>query len=717
MSFTLRSCYASGMLFQQGKPIVLAGSGRAGQSVSALLSQEGNKMESADTVIAPDGKWTLSFSAQPGGYMPYSIELMENGVHICTLTDILVGELWLASGQSNMEYKLMLDPVGHEVLQHPDDRFLRMFLMPDLPSGDWAGDMPYEPQADIPHAYWTDGTDAAGLGLLSAVAYHFAAKLRRELDCPVGILNTAIGSARIYTFLSREAIDGDARVQGYLQSTGQYLTRTEWNQQGAENFNQMTNIYNQKIHPLTTLSIRGMIWYQGESNLKDPIGSYGDALELLLQDYSARFGFPADRMPMIYSHIAPETYAHEGLSMDRHGFFAEDLACVCAKHPANVAQITVYDLPAEYDYTSFCPDYGVIAACHPMHKQGVGERMARAALGISYGKKGEYTSPVFERVRTEGNRLYLTFAHVGDGLAVQPPPYATVRENAYTLNGFTIAGADGVYVPARAEIVSPNTVCVWNDTIAHPRAAAYAFTQIANRANLVSRVDGINAFAAVPFRTEVIEGAQYCQPHDWTSCELEKLWHYTDWMTGGAFDCWSTGYGDVDGSKVTLSCDPAVRQTGAASLKAAYTLGTDRAVQLTPVLADPGRTTALHPRDGFVGFQDTDSDYSRFGSLSVAVYHPSAQPMRLEMALYTANGVRYRPFVSGLEETSTLLSAEDGWQEVTFDLTRLCQDTAAELASNEMLGNITAIQFILTAPGAQVGTNGCVYFDRISFGL
>lgn len=201
------------------------------------------------------------------------------------------------------------------------------------------------------------------------------------------------------------------------------------------------------------------LWYasQGEGNIGDDDGVYTEALNTLLADWSGRFGFADSRMPFILTHIAP--YAYQPLTV-LPGMW-EDMSDAWAQHPDTMAQVAIYDLPLDWDYSEWAA-YGTGGdPIHPYTKKPVGERLAAAALGLVYGRADEYTAPVLKDTRIEDGAILLTFDHVGDGLAAL---------DGGALHGFTICGSDGVYVNAQAEIISADTVKVWSAQIPEPAA-------------------------------------------------------------------------------------------------------------------------------------------------------------------------------------------------------------------------------------------------------
>ncbi len=266
----LYTFYGDSMLFKQNEDAVIAGTGNGGSVItSELYNADGALVASGKTEVKRNGTFAVSFAAPKGGYDEYKIVLKADGKEFATLKNVVFGELWLASGQSNMQYPLAQAKGGRDMFAKGEklDKNLRVLLVPDIPEYKGSKELyPAEPQADIPGAVWVTGENGAVYSM-SAVAYYFAEEMRKELDMPVGILNIPLGGTSIAAWLSREAIDSDTQVKNDFVSNGIYVEKSEWNEKEVNVYQTMTTNYNLKVEALRHFRLSGMVWYQGESDI------------------------------------------------------------------------------------------------------------------------------------------------------------------------------------------------------------------------------------------------------------------------------------------------------------------------------------------------------------------------------------------------------------------------------------------------------------------
>jgi sialate O-acetylesterase len=217
------------MLFQQNKDAVFAGTASAGAEISAeLYNAAGELVASGNSTALADGTFAVSFLAPAGGYEEYKVILKENSSEFAQLENVVFGELWLASGQSNMQYPLAQAKGGADSFKNGEklSKWIRVLLMPYYCDGIVEKTFA-DPQVDATDAQWVTGENPQFYNV-SAVAYYFAAQMQKDLDMPVGILNASLGGSAIASWLSREAIDGDSNVKNYLVSTEKYIEKSKW---------------------------------------------------------------------------------------------------------------------------------------------------------------------------------------------------------------------------------------------------------------------------------------------------------------------------------------------------------------------------------------------------------------------------------------------------------------------------------------------------------
>ena len=596
---SLYHIYADNMLFGQNRAVKIGGTGTPGAQIKMTVKDGDIVVTTGETAVGMDGTFCVSAPGVAGGYTKYTVTLSVDGTVFATLNNVVFGELWLANGQSNMAWALALTRDGHETLQKGlTDQYIRFMQMDSsCPTDD--GTYPRTPQADNNSAKWITGTDAA-MGSVSAVAYFFAAALREKLDVPVGILNVAIGGSSIYNWIPADGIDGNLAMKAYLMLTERYYGASVWKIMSAdENWNSMSVSYNTKVAPLTQMAVAGMIWYQGESNVGDMAGTYSDALAFLQKTYSEKFGFSGGTMPMIYAHIAPYDYG----TPDDWAVFSEELGKAADKNPGSIAQVPIYDTPMDYDYSEFTDSTGA-TPLHPCVKSPVGTRMAEAAMGLVYETGREYTAPQMSKAWVEDQYVYVTFKHTGDGLAAKAPVSKrfTGKDSEAELLGFAVCGANGVYVGAKAELVSTDTVRVWNDSVKSPVAATYAFTQMCAQSNLFSTINGKYFLPAVPFRTAKICCAAYYRPNNWTSCDISESFRYDnpDDSSAHYYDSWESAGKNAGGVSLSYSTDE--KYSGTSALRVDFSgSGDGSSFTVRPVMG-------YQSSEGKRPFDDADTD-------------------------------------------------------------------------------------------------------------
>ncbi len=633
----LYTVYGNGMLFAQNKDAIFAGEGgKPGSIIKVqLLSENALPIKSGDTKVSDDGTFEVSFVAPPGSYKEYTVVLTEDGELFAKLEKIVFGELWLASGQSNMMFPLGQSIKGLEMMNNGvlSSKWLRVLIEPAYPTYNGTNAIPADPQNDIIDAKWINGESPEIYGM-SAVAYFFAEKLMNKLGMPVGILNSALGGSSIRSWLSRETIDADSLLKKELKNVGYYIEESDWNENTADIYNDMTANYNLRTHAYKNFRPTGLIWYQGETDLLFAKGSdlYSHSFDALQQQFSDMFDCKDEFFPIVYTQIAP--YDYNPYAMPEWNF---NYAQMQSTLPESRAMITINDLTLTYQ-----PEAGVI---HPSAKQPVGERMATAALGMVYGKSETYTAAALDSSEIKDGSIYVTLKNCGDTLAY----------DGKVINGFAVCGKDGVYVQAQAEIISADTVRIWSDEVTEPVSASYAYCNLNTYANLYSTLNGEKLFPVSPFVTKQINGAVYWSDKTWAECELEKAWHFLPDPHSAEFDTWK-----ANGADVAISADSA--HSGKSGLKIS---ATDSKFTVKP--------TQLYNIDGKDKiFEDTDTDWSNYGKISFYVRNNGDTEITLDtLKIYVDANSWYSPAVEGTKDSSFVIPADGEWHKVTLDLDSL----------------------------------------------
>lgn len=453
--------------------------GVAGHSISARVDA--------------NGRWEAELPALPASHEPAIITI--KGTSSRQISDVLVGEVWVASGQSNMQWPIRAS-FDHELVTAAAQRTgIRLFSVPRLGTqelqetfeGNWMRCNP-ETVADF-----------------SAVAYFFGEILHQTIDVPVGLIHCSWGGSSAEAWVKRETFEADGRFDNELQNWRQIEATFDFEQEQEKHRQRLQewetvaaqarangdraparplapdnlltgqhrpgNLFAGMLHPILGYGIRGVIWYQGESNA-DRAAKYRDLFSLLIQDWRKQWG--QGDFPFYWVQLAdfrPET-DEPGESQWAELREAQTMTMHDLK---NTGQAVIIDLGESNDI-------------HPRNKRDVGYRLARWALARDYGIEINFCSPEFREMETRGNRAVLKFDFTGGGLRTF---------DAGEVKGFAIRGPDGAFVHANAVITSPNTIEVWSDEVNEPAAVRYAWAD-----NPVCNVFSHEHLPLTPFRTD-----------------------------------------------------------------------------------------------------------------------------------------------------------------------------------------------------------------------
>ncbi len=479
------------MLFQQKQPIVVSGKANPGAEVIVNLFNEQTmqSLRSGHAKSKSDGKWNVSLSPLSASYTNYCIKVTSAG-DCYWIHDVLIGELWLSGGQSNMDLPLRYILGGGTLMTSATNDALRIFYQPII-DGSWYQGVPEAPLDDIAGAEWMKANCERNVENCSGIAYSFALNLFKSLNgdgqqVPVGIINTAVGATSIDCWMSHQAAEADPEIRSKLP---QHWNQGEWSEsQYHEPWNQATALFNLKIAPLTSHAVRGFIWCQGESDagLGEPGAQfYQRALAALIGDWRNQWG--KRNQPFILSQLAAyDDNGHLPPEQRPSWAFLREAQYEVTKRIPNTAAIPIHDVPLTWN----TGDSNYKAPIHPLDKLPVGERMALAARAIAYGEKVDFQGPVFERMEMSGDRIVVHFRNAA-GLKFL---------TGSGLHGFAVCGADRKFMNATAQIVG-DTVEVSNPRIKSPVALTYGFSSMNHCANLFNGA----GLPAVPFRTDRIK--------------------------------------------------------------------------------------------------------------------------------------------------------------------------------------------------------------------
>ncbi len=449
------------------------------------------------------GRWKLQIASGAADAVGSSLKIeTQPGEPALTLQDVLVGEVWFASGQSNMVFTMSRVPAYADVIAGSNFPQIRMFNAPMVTA--------VEPQDRI-EGKWSLCTPTS-VPDFSAVAFFFARKLHTELNVPVGVIKSAWGGKPVETFTSREALltlpatkslveaalladrnfDPARAATSYERQLQQWQTKeAEWKQKAASargarprkpaapkrplaSEGQPGVLFNSMIHPFVGYTLRGVIWYQGEANAKAGAVPYDQTLPLMIQDWRTRWN---SDLSFYFVQLANFRAAStEPGDRDPWPLLQDRMRKVLQTTPKTGMAI--------------CNDIGEAKDIHPKNKLDVGERLALWALAKDYVRADVvYCGPLYRTSVVKGAAIEVQFDQIGTGLKAR---------DSGTLNRFEIAGADKVWHWAQATITAADTVVVSSDSVPQPVAVRYAWAANPSGANLVNSA----GLPASVFRTD-----------------------------------------------------------------------------------------------------------------------------------------------------------------------------------------------------------------------
>jgi sialate O-acetylesterase len=511
------------MVLQQDIALPVWGTADSGEQVTVQVGSE-----TGNVTAGADGKWLIKLPPLPQGST--SLTMTVTGKNILKFEDVLVGDVWLCSGQSNMEFALGSAHNAQTEIPKAADSKLRIFLVKNKASLD--------PLADVEGKWELSSPES--VPKFSAVAYFFGRELRSKLDRPIGLIGSYWGGTPAQSWVSLSGLQKDPPFQYYInayqknvadfpQASADYAGKmaaytaslAQWQQtygaadQAAQNkwnaavaaakaANQVppeqpapavpapkppippdggkggpVGLYNGMIAPLIPYAMKGVIWYQGESNANNPT-EYMTLFPRLIADWREKWG--QGDFPFLFVQLAKFNLSWIGTT----GW-------------AHLREVQLKSLSTPNTGMAVAYDVGDPNNIHPKDKLDVGLRLALVAEHVAYGKDLVYSGPIYDSMQVTGNSITLKFSQTGSGLVIGTAPWnasGVVPPSNEKLVGFTIAGADKNWFPADAKI-DGLTVVVSSPRVSQPVAVRYAWGN-APDCNLYNR----EALPASPFRTD-----------------------------------------------------------------------------------------------------------------------------------------------------------------------------------------------------------------------
>lgn len=454
-TITLPSFFGDGMVLQQQTDAAIWGWAKANSIVQVTTSWNKKKYT---TAAGADGKWKLKVTTPSAGG-PYEITISDGA--ILTIKNILVGEVWLCSGQSNMEmpmkgYRDQPIAGSNDAVFHSANDKIRLYTVPRA--------VKTVPQDSTKNAAWKVA-EPETVNNFSAVAYHFGKILQEKLGVPIGLINISYGGSSAEAWMSAEALKEFPELAvPAVADSAKVNNRTP------------TTLYNGMLKPFIGFAIKGCLWYQGESN-NGRAEQYEKLFPAMVKQW--RNEFSQGDFPFYFAQIAPYNYrnganATSPMDIKNNSAFLRDAQRKSVDKIPNSGMVVLMDNGEEFNI-------------HPADKATVGKRFSYLALAATYQFKGfAYQSPALDSLLINGSTATIKFKYAPNGLTSYGKP----------LTQFEIAGADKIFRPAAANIRN-GTIIVSSPLVPVPVAVRYAFRDF-----IVGELFSTEGFPVSSFRTD-----------------------------------------------------------------------------------------------------------------------------------------------------------------------------------------------------------------------
>jgi sialate O-acetylesterase len=466
----LAGVFGDNMVLQRGIPAPVWGWANPGEKITVSF-----RGQEKSATAGQDGKWLVKLDKMEAGG-PFELTVAGKGT--CTLKNVLVGEVWVCSGQSNMEFSLGGAHNAKEAIANSTNPMLRHFTLhkasAPVPQADCNGKWEESNPQNSPH--------------FTAVGYFFGEKLQKDLKVPVGLIHTSWGGTAIEAWTSLKAMESDPAtkpiadsIRPRIESEKAAWQAYEEKAAAARRLNQPlpatpnqpgpvpTALYNAMIAPVIPYGIAGAIWYQGESNAGNA-KLYQKQMPAMIKNWRDDWG--QGDFPFFMVSLA-NFMARQQQPTDTGWARLREAQAMTTENTPKVGVAIAIDVGDDRDI-------------HPRDKQTVGQRLALNALAIAYGKNIVYSGPVYEGMKVVDGKARLSFKHVGSGLVAK----------GGKLTGFAVAGEDKKFVWADA-VVDGETIVVSSPNVAQPAAVRYAWAD-----NPECNLYNQEGLPAVPFRTD-----------------------------------------------------------------------------------------------------------------------------------------------------------------------------------------------------------------------
>lgn len=512
----LANMFSDNMVLQRDMPVPVWGTADPGEKISVSFvpsAGSGHAGQKKTAVADKDGSWQVHLDPMKASDKPSALIISSPISNFqFQLSNLLVGDIWLCSGQSNMAFQLQKDRQAESEIPRAANPNIR-FLLTAWQSSDSPLRSVKAPGRDqVP--VWVQATPET-VGNLTAVGYWFAKNIEQSIDVPVGLITAYKGGSPVEAWLSKDALlasGGGAEVWARYEEACEVFPEKqavyeeemkEWREKvkglslearnkvkrprppyGPTDGNHPCGLYYGSIAPYQPMAIRGVLWYQAESNACSPMRkavNYESVFTNLIRSWRTAWG--REDLPFLFVQLPP----FRAMSPE-----PEDSVW------SRVRDAQTRTLALQHTGMAIILDAGNERDIHPKDKQPAGDRLAQWAKGTLYGIDVVPSGPLYESMEIRGNTVVITFKHAGGGLEARDVSLIGGHElSRDKLQGFSICGADSRFVWADAEITAPNKVTVSSVEVPVPVAVRYAWSSFP-LCNLYNK-DGLPASA---FRTD-----------------------------------------------------------------------------------------------------------------------------------------------------------------------------------------------------------------------
>ena len=487
---SMPSIFGDHMVLQQKISNPVWGWASPGEMVKVEINDQSHSVKADQK-----GNWKITLRPIPSGG-PYRMNIAGENTKFF-FDDVLVGEVWICSGQSNMAWPIKNTNSAELAMLTANYPNIRLISVPQVGTQEAQDDFDGE---------WTS-CSSESIEDFSAVGYFFGRRLHHALDVPIGLIDNAWGGSAAEAWIRKDVLDNDDKYDELMawwkdrEASYDYESEIDgWKKQVTEweaeeeteraprrprrprnlmkGNHRPANIYNGVLHPTIGYGIRGAIWYQGESNASRAY-QYRDLFPLMIEHWREEWG--QGEFPFYYVQLA-DFLAETDEPGDSNWAELREAQTMTMDRVENVGQAVIIDVGEGRDI-------------HPRNKQTVGDRLARWALAKDYNKDIQYMGPSYQSMNIDGNKIILTFDHVGQGLYAFDTPEP---------QGFTIAGDGKKFVVATAKIISTTQVEIWSDGVENPVAVRYAWAN-----NPIINMYNRDGLPMIPFRTDEWPGVTF----------------------------------------------------------------------------------------------------------------------------------------------------------------------------------------------------------------